>query len=192
MARCGVAARLEGVNPVDVGVVVVLAAGGLVGASRGMLRQMGLMAAFYASLVLAALNNDTIAAVWIAFQPRADYAVASTYAMVAITLLGTLGLLWLSREVYRTSDAPEPSGLDRLAGAGLGLVWSWAALALALALAAQLLAIGWGAGEPARREAAAQLSRSLLVGVVRVGSPWLRDAVGSWLPAAGRPPALTG
>jgi uncharacterized membrane protein required for colicin V production len=179
------------VNPIDVGITVVFLVGAAIGAQRGVLRQVAIMAAFYASLVFAARNYGLAAEMLVTHLPHADYTIASTYTLLGITAAGTLGLAWLSRQVYQSTALPGLQLVDRLAGAGLGLVWSWAVVAFAVTILVFGLSFSWGAQEPARRQVGAAVVHSHLLEAVRSGWPRVRDLVTPWLPG-GLPAPLTG
>jgi uncharacterized membrane protein required for colicin V production len=179
------------VNPIDVGIVFVFLVGALIGAQRGVLRQVAIMTAFYASLVFAARNYGDVAELMVRHLPHADYAVASAYTLLGITAVGTLGLAWLSRQVYQATALPGLQLVDRLAGAGLGVVWSWAVVAFAVTILIFGLSFSWGMQEPTRRQLGAAVVQSELLGAVRSGWPRVRDLVVPWLPG-GLPAPLTG
>jgi uncharacterized membrane protein required for colicin V production len=178
-------------NPVDLFIGLAMGSGALLGAQRGVLRQVLVAAAFYSSLVLAAHQYGVVAQLLVERVPNADHAVAGAYTLVALTAAGTFVLVWLSRQVYRSTALPGLQLFDRLAGAGLGILWAWAVIGFALTIALYGLAFSWGAQDPLRREVAGALVRSELVGVARAGWPQLRDSVAVWLPG-GLPAPLTG
>jgi uncharacterized membrane protein required for colicin V production len=179
------------VNVIDVGIVLVFVSGALIGAQRGVLRQVAIMAAFYASLVLAARNYAAVADLLVVNLPHADYDVASAYTLLGLTVVGTAGMVWLSRQVDQATALPGSQAIDRLAGAGLGVLWSWAVVAFAVTLLIYGLSFSWGTQEPSRREVTATVTRSHLLGTVREGWPRLLDLVRPWLPG-GLPAPLTG
>src|SRR5687768_11920197 len=78
---------LAQMNAVDVAIAGIVLFGALMGAQRGVLRQVAVAAAFYASLVIAAQNYGAIAALLLEYLPRADYTVASTYTLFGLTAL---------------------------------------------------------------------------------------------------------
>lgn len=178
-------------NAVDLAIGAVVLAGALMGAQRGVLRQVAIAAAFYASLVVSAQNYGAIAEVLVEQLPRSDYTIASTYTLVGLTAIGTFVLVWLSQQVYRTTALPNLQVVDRLAGAGLGVLWAWAVVAFALTVALYGLTFTWGTQEPLRREVAGALVESELVGTARSSWPGLRDSLVPWLPG-GLPAPLTG
>jgi len=169
-------------NWVDVGVFGAVAAGTLVGAQRGILRQLVLMLAFYVSLVLAARYYGEASGWVVEVIPRADPTVASAYALAGITVVGTLFLAWLSHLVYRTTSLPRLAALDHVAGAGLGLAWSWAVVAFAVTVLAYGLSFSWGPNEALRGQIEVAVDRSQVVAAVRATLPALRDLVAPWLP----------
>ena len=170
------------VNWVDVVLVGLLGVGGLLGAQRGILRQGALMAAFYASLVLAARYYGAAGGVVVTYVPQADRSVASAYALAGITVMGTLTLTWLSQVVYRTTALPRIEIVDQLAGAGLGLAWSWAVVAFAVTVLAFGLTLNWGANDAFRRDVGSALDGSGVVRLARATEPTLRDLIRPWLP----------
>jgi uncharacterized membrane protein required for colicin V production len=178
-------------NPFDLAIGTAVATGALVGAQRGVLRQVAVAAAFYASLVLAAQNYGAVAGLVHEQLPRSDYTIASAYTLMALTGLGTLVLVWLSRQVYQTTALPGLQMVDRLAGAGLGVLWAWAVVAFALTVVLYGLGFSWGAQEPLRREVAGALVKSELVGTARASWPGVRDSITPWLPG-GLPAPLAG
>src|SRR5687767_15944492 len=93
-------------NPVDVFISLAMASGALMGAQRGVLRQILVAAAFYSSLVIAAQQYGVIADLLVQQVPHADHAIASAYTLVGLTVLGTFVLVWLSRQVYRSTALP--------------------------------------------------------------------------------------
>jgi uncharacterized membrane protein required for colicin V production len=179
------------VNGIDVGIAFVFLSGGIIGAQRGVLRQVAIMAAFYASLVIAARNYAAVAELAVAHLPRADYAVASAYTLLGLTAVGTLGLVWLSRQVYQATTLPGMEMVDRLAGAGLGVLWSWAVVAFAVTILVFGLSFSWGSQEPTRRQIGTAVGESHLIAGVRGEWPRLRDLILAWLPG-GLPAPLTG
>lgn len=175
---------------VDLGIFGAIAAGTLVGAQRGILRQLILMAAFYVSLVAAARHYAQASDWVVAYLPQADRTVASAYALAGITAGGTLLITWVSHQVYQSTRLPRIETLDHVAGAGLGLAWSWAVVAFAVTVLAYGLTFSWGPNEPLRRQIGAAVERSQVVGAVRATLPQLRDLVTPWLPG-GLPAPLT-
>jgi uncharacterized membrane protein required for colicin V production len=178
-------------NAVDLVIGAVVLTGALLGAQRGVLRQVAVAAAFYASLVVSAQNYGAIADMLIEQLPRVDYTIASTYTLVGLTVLGTFVLVWLSQQVYRTTALPGLQVVDRLAGASLGVLWAWAVVAFALTVALYGISFPWGSQEPLRRDVAGALVHSELVGTARLSWPQLRDSLAPWLPG-GLPAPLTG
>jgi uncharacterized membrane protein required for colicin V production len=178
-------------NPIDLAIGTAVAAGAVIGAQRGVLRQVAVAAAFYASLVLAAQNYGAVADLLVEQLPRADYTIASAYTLMGLTIVGTLVLVWLSRQVYQSTALPGLQVVDRVAGAGLGVLWAWAVVAFALTVLLYGLSFPWGQQEPVRRQVAGALVRSELVGVARSGWPRVRDSIGGWLPG-GLPAPLAG
>jgi len=178
-------------NPVDLFIGLAMGSGALMGAQRGVLRQILVAAAFYSSLVIAAQQYGVIADLLVQQVPHADHAIAGAYTLAGLTALGTFVLVWLSRQVYRSTALPGLQLFDRLAGAGLGILWAWAVIGFTLTVALYGLAFTWGAQEPLRREVASTLVRSELVGTARASWPQLRDSVAGWLPG-GMPAPLTG
>jgi uncharacterized membrane protein required for colicin V production len=179
------------VNAIDVGIVLTFVTGALIGAHRGVLRQVAIMAAFYASLVFAARNYGTFAELMVEHLAGADYGVASAYTLLGLTAVGTVGMVWLSRQVYQSTTLPGIQVFDRLAGAGLGVVWSWAVIAFAITILVFGLSFPWGTQEPTRRDVGMALTHSQLIGSVRAGWPRLLELVRPWLPG-GLPAPLTG
>jgi uncharacterized membrane protein required for colicin V production len=178
-------------NPVDLFIGLAMASGALMGAQRGVLRQVLVAAAFYSSLVLAAQQYGAVSQLLVEQLPHADHAVAGAYTLVGLTGVGTFVLVWLSRQVYRSTALPGLQLFDRLAGAGLGILWAWAVIGFALTVALYGLGFSWGTQEPLRREVAGALVRSQLVGTARAGWPQLRDSLAGWLPG-GVPAPLAG
>jgi uncharacterized membrane protein required for colicin V production len=178
-------------NPVDLFIGLAVASGALMGAQRGVLRQVLVAAAFYSSLVIAAQQYGVVAQLLVEQLPHADHAIASGYTLVGLTAMGTFVLVWLSRQVYRSTALPGLQLFDRLAGAGLGILWAWAVIGFALTVSLYGLGFSWGAQEPLRRDLAGALVRSELVGTARASWPQLRDSVAAWLPG-GMPAPLTG
>lgn len=169
-------------NWLDAAIVVPAAAGLLYGAHRGVLRQVAMLAAFYASLVMAARYYAGAADLLVTYVPQADRSMAGAYALAGITAAGTLGLSWLSHSVYRSTALSRAMAFDRLAGAGLGLAWSWAVVAFAVTVLAYSATFSWGTRDAFRRDVTAQIEGSGLVGLVRGTLPVLRDIVAPWLP----------
>jgi uncharacterized membrane protein required for colicin V production len=169
-------------NLVDTGIVLSLIVGLVYGAHRGVLRQILLLSAFYASLVVAARYYGEAAGFVTEHVTAADHTVASAYALAAITTAGTLGLAWLSHGVYRSTRLSRAVAFDRLAGAGLGMAWSWAVVAFAVTVLVYGASFSWGAREALRVDLAAQLDGSRLIGLVRWTLPILRETIAPWLP----------
>jgi uncharacterized membrane protein required for colicin V production len=169
-------------NWVDLSVFGAVAAGTLVGAQRGILRQLVLMVAFYVSLVLAARYYGPATGWVVQVVPRADRSVASAYALAGITVGGTLFLAWLSQRVYRATSLPRIALIDHVAGAGLGLAWSWAVVAFAVTVLAYGLTFSWGPNDALREQVGVALDHSQVAGAVRATLPRLRDFVTPWLP----------
>ena len=170
------------VNWVDVAIVAVVLTGAWLGAQRGILRQAALIGAFYASLVFAARYYGLASGYVVAYVPQADRSVAAAYALAGITVVGTLGLTYLSHIVYSSTTLPRLALLDHLAGAGLGVAWSWAVVAFAVTVLAFGLTLSWGASDPLRREVGAQIDRSRIVALARATEPRLYELVRPWLP----------
>jgi uncharacterized membrane protein required for colicin V production len=169
-------------NWVDLGIFGAIAAGTLVGAQRGILRQLVLMAAFYVSLIAAARYYGQASNWVVSYVPNADRTIASAYALAGITVCGTLFLAWLSHQVYQSTSLPRIAVLDHVAGAGLGLAWSWAVVAFAVTVLAYGLTFSWGPNDPLRRQVGASVERSQVVGAVRTTLPHLQELVIPWLP----------
>jgi uncharacterized membrane protein required for colicin V production len=169
-------------NWIDLAIAGVVCVGALTGARGGIIRQTGLMAGFYVSLVLAARYYGQAAGFVVTHVPAADRSVASAYALAGMTAGGTLGIGWLSRVVYASTGLPRVARLDRLAGAGLGAAWSWAVLAFAATVLLYGISFSWGASEPLRHDIDAQIEASRLIGMVRLTMPALRDLLTPWLP----------
>jgi uncharacterized membrane protein required for colicin V production len=149
-----------GMNWVDLGIFGAITGGTLVGAQRGILRQLLLMAAFYVSLVAAARYYGEASAWVVAYVPQADRSVASAYALAGITAGGTLLLTWLSHQVYHSTWLPRIEVVDHVAGAGLGLAWSWAVVAFAVTVLAYGLTFSWGPNDALRRQLGAAVSKA--------------------------------
>jgi uncharacterized membrane protein required for colicin V production len=169
-------------NWVDLGIFGAIGAGTLVGAQRGILRQLVLVVAFYVSLVAAARYYAEASGWVVSVMPQADRTIASAYALAGITAGGTLLLAWLSHQAYRSTSLPRLRVLDQLAGAGLGMAWSWAVVAFAVTVLAYGLTFSWGPNDALRGQMAGAVARSQLVGAVRATLPQLRDLVLPWLP----------
>jgi uncharacterized membrane protein required for colicin V production len=178
------------VNWFDLGIVGAVVAGTLVGAQRGILRQLLLMAAFYVSLVAAARYYGDASGWIVRVLPNADRTIASAYTLAGITAGGTLLLGWLSHQAYQSTRLPRIEVLDHVAGAGLGLAWSWAVVAFAVTVLAYGLTFSWGTNDQLRGQVDASVQRSQVVGAVRATLPQLRELVTPWLPG-GLPAPLT-
>lgn len=170
------------VNWIDVSIVAAVLAGALLGAQRGILRQVALMAAFYVSLVLAARYYADASGLVVTHLRGADRSVVSAYALAGITAGGTLSLMWLWQTVYRSSYLPRIEVVDHVAGAGLGAAWSWAVVAFAVTVLGYGLSFSWGANDAMRSEIGGEVSHSQIVGAVRETVPQLRELVRPWLP----------
>src|SRR5262249_26211670 len=147
--------------------VSAIAFGALLGAQRGVLRQVALMAAFYVSLVLAARYYGQAAGLAVDYVARADRSIASAYALAGITTAGTLALTWLSHTVYQSTRLSRFAVVDHVAGAGLGLAWSWAVVAFGVTVLVYGLSFSWGANDLMRQQVEMTVDRSVLVQVVR-------------------------
>ena len=169
-------------NWVDLTIFGAIAAGTLLGAQRGILRQLLLMGAFYTSLVVAARYYAQAGGWLAAVLPHADRSLASAYALAGITVGGTLFLAWLSHQVYRSTQLPQIAIVDHVAGAGLGLAWSWAVIAFAVTVLAYGLTLSWGPNDAAREQVGAAVDQSQVVVAVRATLPRLRDLILPWLP----------
>jgi uncharacterized membrane protein required for colicin V production len=170
------------VNWIDLGIVGAVAGGTLLGAQRGILRQLLLMSAFYVSLVAAARYYADASSWVVTVLPTADRTVASAYALAGITAGGTLLLSWLSHQAYQSTRLPRIEVVDHVAGAGLGLAWSWAVVAFVVTVLAYGLTFSWGPNDAVRRQVDAAVQRSQVVGTVRATLPQLRDMLTPWLP----------
>lgn len=127
----------------DILILAIIAVGGVIGFSRGLLVQAGSIAALIVGVVAARLFGDSLAALW-----SSDTSAIDTAAGYGIAFLLGYGATWLvTRLMRKTVHTIHLGIIDSIAGAAFKVL-QWG-LILSLALNLYTLAAGHEAIEEA-------------------------------------------
>lgn len=123
---------------IDILILAIVVVGGIIGFSKGIISQIGQIAALVAGIIAARIAGDTVAA---AIAGSGDISTLDYVSGYGLVFLAAYCLVWLvARMIHKVFHAVHLGIIDRLAGAAFKIA-QWA-LMLSLALNFYLLIAG--------------------------------------------------
>ncbi len=177
---------LARINWLDIGIIVTLLGGMLVGFTQGVLRQLLVLGALLVSLVLSALYYQPLYSYVRQLEPTMVETVAQVITFFVLMFALVVALTFLLIDVLRhLSQQQKPSGsISRMLGGALGLVGASLLIAITLiALTFMTLTVWPGTGEAARQWIVSARQRSDFVAVFRQMYPLILQIIRPWVPA---------
>lgn len=174
---------LAQVNLVDLAILAALVAGFFMGWSRGVLRQLLGMAAFYVAMVLAAQYHRTVAGWVMGVVPGASWVVVDAIAFILLFAVVLLLFNWVGYQVYTDTRIHFLKLLDSLIGSAFGVLTMALEIIIGLSLLRFMLTVMWPGFDSIRQTLVAAMGGSVLEPFFLAAAPALYVLISPWLPA---------